>query len=267
MRNTLRSFVCVMGLALALAISAVATTAHAGTDALSSIKNSGTLRVAVPQDFPPFGTVGADMKPIGYDIDMADLIASRLGVKLALVPVTSTNRIPYLTTGKVDMVISSLGKNPERAAVIDFSEAYAPFFNGVFGPADAKVSSAADLDGKTVAVTRGSVEDLELTTIAPKSTVIRRFEDNSSTIIAYQSGQVDLVATGNVVAASINERNPAKKLETKFMIRNSPCYIGIAKQQDALLAEVNAIITAAKKDGALNAISEKWLHAPLPEDL
>lgn len=265
MKTTIRTC-CTLAFALALTVALLAGPARA-EDALTHIKESGTLRVAVPQDFPPFGSVGTDMRPIGYDIDMAGLIAAKLGVKVELVPVTSTNRIPYLTTGKVDMVISSLGKNPKRAAVIDFSDAYAPFFNGVFGTADQKVAAAADLADKTVAVTRGSIEDLELTKIAPESTVIKRFEDNSSTIAAYQSGQVDLVATGNVVAASINEKKPAKELGTKFMIKNSPCYVGLAKEQPGLMAEVNAVIAAAKKDGSLNGIAEKWLHNPLPENL
>lgn len=265
MKSTIRTL-CTLAVAVALAVAVMAGPA-AASDTLAQIKESGVLKVAVPQDFPPFGSVGPDMQPIGYDIDMAALIASKLGVKLTLTPVTSTNRIPYLTTGKVDLVISSLGKNPKRAAVIDFADAYAPFFNGVFGTAAEKIASAADLAGKTVAVTRGSIEDLELTKIAPESTVIKRFEDNSSTISAYQSGQVDLVATGNVVAASINEKKPAKMLETKFMIKNSPCYVGLAKEQPALMAEVNAIIAAAKKDGSLNAIAEKWLHNPLPENL
>ncbi|MGG2383012.1 transporter substrate-binding domain-containing protein, partial [Salmonella enterica] len=85
-----------------------------------------------------------------------------------LVPVTSANRIPYLQTKKVDLVISSLGKNPDREKVIDFSNAYAPFFNGVFGASDQAVKKAEDLSGKTVGVTRGSVEDLKLTEVAPK---------------------------------------------------------------------------------------------------
>ena len=117
-----------IGLALAIVCSLAATRqdADAATDALDKIAGSGLLKIAVPQDFPPFGSVGSDMKPLGYDIDMAGLIAKELGVKLELVPVTSTNRIPYLTTGKVDLVISSLGKNPDREKVIDFTDAYAP---------------------------------------------------------------------------------------------------------------------------------------------
>ncbi len=241
--------------------------APALADALESIKSSGTLRVAVPQDFPPFGSVGADMAPQGYDIDMAGLIAEKLGVKVELVPVTSANRIPYIQTSKVDLIISSLGKNPDREKVIDFSVPYAPFYNGVFAPADVEISSAADLSGKTVAVTRGSIEDLELTKIAPEDATIKRYEDNNGTISAFLSGQVDAVATGNVVAAAIIEKNPPKKPEPKFLIKNSPCYVGLAKEEPALMSAVNDIIAAAKTDGSLTAISEKWLGIPLPADL
>jgi len=236
-------------------------------DVLGNIAKSGTIKIAVPQDFPPFGSVGADMAPKGYDVDVARLIAEKLGVKLELVPVTSANRIPYLQTSKVDLVISSLGKNAEREKVIDFSIAYAPFFNGVFGPADVAVKDAAGLAGKTVGVTRGAVEDLELTKIAPADTTIKRYEDNNGTISAFLSGQVDLIATGNVVAAAILARNPPKKPEIKFLIKNSPCYIGLNKNEPALLAKVDAIIGAAKKDGALDAISEKWLGTKLPAEL
>jgi len=254
-----------------LAASATAFGVLASTpvlaDGLDTIKKAGTLRVAVPQDFPPFGTVGADMKPLGYDIDMAALIAKEMGVKLELIPVSSTNRIPYLTTGKADLVISSLGKNPDREKVIDFTNPYAPFFNGVFGPADAKVAGAADLAGKTIAVTRGSVEDLELTKIAPPTAVIKRFEDNNTTISAYLSGQTQLAATGNVVAAALNERTKLRPLTPKFLIKNSPCSIGVNKGEAALVAKVNEIIAKARKDGSLNQIALRWLHNPLPAEL
>ena len=113
-----------LGLALAAMLLTAALpyapSAQAADNALESIKKTGVQAVAVPQDFPPFGSVGSDMQPVGYDIDTARLIAKSLGVKVKLVPVTSTNRIPYLTTGKVDLVISSLGKNAEREKAIDF---------------------------------------------------------------------------------------------------------------------------------------------------
>lgn len=252
-------------LALFAAGTLLGSTARA--DALDEIVKSGVLKVAVPQDFPPFGSVTSDLKPQGLDIDVATLIAKKMGVKIALIPVTSANRVPYLQTKKVDLIISSLGKNPEREKVIAFSAPYAPFYNGVFGSAEEKVSSAADLAGKTVGVTRGAVEDLELTKIAPASATIKRYEDNNGTISAFLSGQVQLVATGNVVAAAIIARNPPKKPETKFLIKNSPCSIGLNKDEQKLLDKVNAILAETKKDGELNALSVKWLGLPLPASL
>lgn len=236
-------------------------------DVLSSIKEEGVVKIAVPQDFPPFGSIGTDMAPQGYDIDMANLIAEELGVDIELIPVTSANRIPFLSTGKADLVISSLGKNAEREEVIDFTDPYAPFFNGVFGPEAAAVESPEGLAGKTIAVTRGSIEDLELSKIAPDTATLKRFEDNNGTVSAYLSGQTDFIATGNVVAASISERSKGKKLEVNFLIKNSPCYVGVAKGEESMIAEVNTIIAKALEDGRLNAIAERWLNAPLPAEL
>jgi polar amino acid transport system substrate-binding protein len=260
-----RIFIAILGAAIVGLPLSDATVARA--DALADISARGIVRIAVPQDFPPFGSVGTDMAPRGYDIDMANLIGEKLGAKVEIVPVTSANRIPYLQTSKVDLVISSLGKNAEREAVIDFSDAYAPFFNGVFAPAEVAVEKAEDLSGKTVGVTRGAIEDLELTKIAPADTDIKRYEDNNGTISAFLSGQVEVVATGNVVAAAILEKNPPKRPEMKFLIKNSPCYIGMNKNEPALMTKVNEIIAAAKADGSLNAISQEWLKLDLPDEM
>ena len=134
-------------IAALLALATAALTTQARADALDTIMTAKVIKVAVPQDFAPFGSAGLDLKPQGYDIDMANLIAKALGVKAEIVPVTSANRIPYLQTQKVDLVISSLGKNAEREKVIDFSAAYAPFFSGVFGTKEIAVRAADDLKG------------------------------------------------------------------------------------------------------------------------
>src|SRR5215212_8696999 len=147
-------------LAAAIATAAVATQAHA--DALDSIMKSKVIKIAVPQDFAPFGSAGLDLKPQGYDIDMANLIGKELGVKTEIIPVTSANRIPYLQTNKADLVISSLGKNPEREKVIDFSVAYAPFFSGVYGTKAIEAKSYEALAGKTVGATHGSTAGAEV---------------------------------------------------------------------------------------------------------
>jgi len=210
----------------------------AKADALDDIMKAKVIKVAVPQDFAPFGSAGPDLKPVGYDIDMANLIGKELGVKVEIIPVTSANRIPYLQTKKADLVISSLGKNPEREKVIDFSIAYAPFFSGVYGTKDIAVSKMEDLGGKTVGATRGAIEE-----------------------------QVDLIATGNVIAAAIAEKSTARPPVVKFVIKDSPCFVGLNKDEPKLLAKVNEIITKAKSSGELGKISEKWLKAPLPATL
>lgn len=238
--------------------------AHA--DTLSDISQRGVLKVAVPQDFPPFGSVGPDLKPRGLDIDTAQLLADKLGVKLALTPVNSTNRIPFLTTGKVDLVISSLGKNPEREKVVDFSKPYAPFYLGVFGPEASSIDTLDALNGKTISVTRGAIEDMELSAVAPQGATIKRFEDNNSTIAAYLSGQVDLIASGSVVMSAIAAKNPAKVPVLKLKLKDSPVYVGMAKEQPALRAKVDEILAQAKADGSLGRNAEKWLKQPLPAD-
>ncbi|TCW12366.1 amino acid ABC transporter substrate-binding protein (PAAT family) [Raoultella sp. BIGb0138] len=256
------TFAAILGLA-----SAFSSLSASAADLLGTIMQQKVVRIAVPQDYAPYGFVGSDMQPQGIDIDTAKLIADKLGVRLQLVPVTGPNRVPYLQSGKADMTISSLGKTEERAKVIDYSIAYAPFFDAVFGKSGVKASNADELAGKTVSVTRGSMQDEELTTLAPKANV-KRFEDNNSTIASFMSGQTELVAIGTSVAGALKQKNPSLDIQLKVILANAPCYVGLPKGNPALVAKVNDILRAAKADGTLDRISQTWLGAPagdLPE--
>lgn len=240
---------------------------HAQT-ALDGIMKSKTIKIAVPTDFPPYGMVGVDLAPQGLDVDMANYIGQKMGVKVELVPVTSANRIAYLQTKKADLVISTLGKNPDREKVIDFTAAYSPFFQAVFGPKTVTVKSFADLAGKTISVTRAALEDQELTKVAPAGTDIKRFEDNNTTVSAYTAGQVQLIATGVSVAGNMMTKNPQLNTEYKLLLKDSPNFIGVAKGEDKLRLKVNEVIAAAKKNGDIDKMSNKWLGRPagtLPE--
>jgi polar amino acid transport system substrate-binding protein len=236
-------------------------------DALDDIVKAGVLRVAVPPDFPPYGSVDAELKPIGLDIEVAALIAGKMGLKLELVPVASASRIAYLQTRKADLVISTLGKSPAREKVIAFTQPYAPYNNGVFGPAAIGIKTAADLKGKTIGVTRGTFEDIQVTETAPAGTEIRRFEDNNATITAYLAGQVQLVGTGDFVALAIASRNPPSKPELKYLLHESACHVGLNLGEPRLMAKVNEAMSDAKRSGELNRIVLKWLKTPLPDKL
>jgi polar amino acid transport system substrate-binding protein len=261
MTTTKRQFIAAS--AALLALSGLGQ-AHAQSG-LDDVMKAKLIKIAVPTDFPPYGFVGTDMLPQGLDVDMAGYIAAKLGVKVELVPVTSANRIPYLQTRKADLVISTLGKNPERAKVIDFTAAYSPFFQAVFAPKATVITSFADLAGKTVGVTRGAIEDQELTKVAPASADIKRFEDNNATVSAFVSGQVQLIATGASVAGNMMARNPQLNAEYKLLLKDSPNFIGVAKGEDALRLKVNEIIASAKKSGDIDAMAKKWLGRPAGE--
>ena len=230
--------------------------------ALDDVLKAKEIKIAIPTDFPPYGFVGTDLKPQGLDIDMANYIAAKLGVKVELLPVTTANRIAYLQTKKADLVISTLGKNPDREKVIDFTAAYSPFFIAVFGPKTIAMKAPADLAGKSISVTRGSVDDAELTKVAPPSTELRRFEDNNSTISAFVAGQTQLVATSAQVAGAMMAKNPQLGTEYKFVLKDSPNFIGVGKGEDKLRLKVNEIIEAAKKSGDLDKRAVKWLGRP-----
>jgi len=250
-------------LACALAFApALLATAHAQT-ALDDVMAKKVLVVAIPTDSAPYGYVGTDLVPKGLDIDMANLIGAKLGVKVELVPVTSANRIPYLQTKKADLVISTLGKNPDREKVIDFTIAYSPFFQAVFGPKALVVKTPADLAGKTVGVTRGAMEDQEVSKIAPTGVDIKRFEDMNGTVSAYAAGQVQLMGVGASVAGNFMAKNPDVSTEFKLLLKDSPNFIGVAKGEDKLRLKVNEIIAAAKASGELNKMALKWLGRPL----
>ncbi|MGB1046817.1 MAG: transporter substrate-binding domain-containing protein [Litorivicinaceae bacterium] len=244
-----------------LATALVSTSALAD---LSDILSSGKVKIAVPEAFAPFGSVGATGEHEGYDVDVAKLIAKDLGVELELVPVVSKQRIPFLETDRVDLVISTMGANPSRAKSINFSSAYAPFYSGIFAPSTLMINGAADLKGKTVGVTSGSLEDLELTSMAPEGTKIVRFGDNAATLSAFTSKQVEVLVTGNTAAASLTANDPSLDLERKLIVKDSPCFIGVKKGNEDLLRWVNVFILHKKLGGDLNKISQKWLGQNLP---
>ena len=143
--------------------------------------------------------------------------------------------------------------------MIDFTAAYSPFFQAVYAAKSLNVKSFDDMKGKSIAVTRGAIEDQELTKVAPTGADIKRFEDNNATISAFVSGQTQMLATGASVAGNMMQKNPQLNAEYKLLLKDSPNFIGVAKGEDALRTRVNAIIAEARKAGDLDKLAQKWL--------
>src|SRR6185436_11296303 len=175
---------------------------------------------------------------------MAEKLAAALGVKPEIVGITGQNRIPYLSEGKVDLLLS-IGYSDERAQVVDFTDPYAPYY---------------------IAVNRGTLEDTEVTKVAPADADIQRYNDYNGVISAFLSGQAQLMVVGNDVGATILAKNPAIKPVEKFQLLTSPSNMAVKKGETALQQKLNEILAGMKKDGTLNEMAVKWLKQPLAAD-
>ena len=249
--------------AIMMAGAALGSTAMAAD--LQEIIASGKLRIGVPIDVPPFGFVDSNNQPVGLDVDVANLIGEALGVEVELQQITGANRIPYLATDRLDLVISAMGATPERAQQIAFSSPYSALAIGVFGPDSIAVSSPEDLGSEVIAVARGTTQDLELTAAAPNANIMR-FDDDATAAAAFLSGQAQLFATANVVAKDLMDKDPNVQLNAKFILRYSPTHIGIQQGNPELLRWLDTFVFYHMTTGKLSEITEKWLGQPLPEN-
>jgi polar amino acid transport system substrate-binding protein len=180
------------------------------------------------------------------------------------VSVTGANRLPFLLTNRVDMVIALFGITPERAQQIWFSMPYATEAATLVAPASRAVKSVDDLAGLRVGVPRGAMQDLILTPqAAAKKINLMRFDDEATALQAMVSGQIDVVGTGLLVYRTLNRNDPGKNYEVKIVLRPLHFGIGIRRGQIDLLQWLNTFIYTIKNNGELDAISRKWRQLPL----
>jgi len=247
---------------LTTAAALVSGIAEAKADTFADILKNGVVRIAVPLDVPPFGSMSQERKPEGFDIDLAQMVGKALGVKAELQQVTGANRIPYLLTDKVDIVISVMGLTPERAKQIMFTAPYADTNLAVYGPKSAAVKSAAELGSLRVVAAKGTTQDLGLAEMNPQANIMRT-EDDATAATAYITGQADLFATNSLIIPDMMQRAPNKEFDLKFVIRRSPAHMGVKMGEFALLQWLNSFIFFNTMNGELDKLHRKWLNAPM----
>lgn len=249
-------------------MASMAMTVAAKADTLADIKARHKLLVAVDLGLPPYGTMDANMQPTGSDVEAARLLAADLGVELEIVPSTGANRIPFLQTGKADIVMSSFSVTEARKKVVDFSIPYGVITVICAGPPGTEVKSSKDLEGKTIAVTRGTGADADATKLVKEDDKISivRFDDDATLITAIASGQQDYMVSAPAQMGDINAKAPGK-LEQKFVVRTNGYAVGIRKGDDTLRAAVNTWIEKDLADGKLRDVYKKFQHADLPADM
>src|SRR5579872_1166275 len=143
-------------LACAVLVASVAAPARAD-DTLGKIKQRGSIVVGVKNDYKPWGFVDPSGKIVGMEIDLAQDIATRLGVKLDLIPVTGANRMEFLTQGRIDLILATMGDTPERRKVVGMIEPnYYAGATNVLAPKSAGLKQWADLKGRKVCAVQGA---------------------------------------------------------------------------------------------------------------
>lgn len=242
--------------------------AFAQGDLLASIRSAGKIRVALEFGRPPWGFKDNQLKMTGSDMESAELLASDLGVKLEIVEVTGPSRVPFLQSGKADIVLSTFSITPERLKVIDFSAPYASALQYIAAPKSMEVKSLADLSGKRVGVTRATTGDVELTKIAKDRNIeVVRFDDESTNMTALASGQVDIVVQEPATITAVAQRNPGRQIEAKFILTQFAVGIGLRKNEVALKGWLDQWVKGHMADGKLNAIYKKFHGTDLPDEV
>lgn len=254
-------------IAAASALAATLLPVAAAAQTVDEIVARGKLIVAVDTTTPPYGFLDADLKPTGFDIEVASKMGEALGVPVEFVTVTSPGRIPSLLTKQVDAVISIFSITPARAIQIDYSIPYAGQSAVVIAPKSSSISSHADLVGKKVGLTRGTAEDGILTAAAEANPGIEilRFDDYASLLQAMVSGQIDAMGGGDYGEIYLKKSANGDDFEQKYKLRTFYFGIGVAKDADDLRQWINTWLFTLKQDGTLAGLSMKYRNQPLPD--
>ena len=128
--------------------------------------------VGIQGDNPPWGFVTSGGKQDGLDADIATLFAKELGVPVEFVPLEVNNRIPALTTGRVDVLFATMAMLPERAKAVQFSKPYVANTIVLIGKKSDTIKTNEDMGKFTIGVAKGAAQDTQVTKNAPSSTTI-----------------------------------------------------------------------------------------------
>ena len=231
---------------------------------LDTILSRGKVIVGIDLAVVPFGYQDEKQQPAGSEVETAKLLAKDLGVQLEIVQVTAANRIPYLVTNKVDLMLATFAISPERAKSVWFSTPYGATGSVLLGTSAENITGYAGLAGKKVAVARGSFTEQSLASNAPPSAQIIRFDDDAAATTAFLTGQADAYGTAYPIAATIVKKFPDRKYAIKFPMLTAWYGIGMKRGESDLLQWVNTFVFFHLQNGDLKKIYEEWVGLPLP---
>ena len=241
----------------------LASHAHAQTDTLAAVKQRGTVIIGIQGDNTPWGFVNTSGQSDGFDADIGKAFAAFLGVKAEFAPLAVANRIPALTTGRVDLLFATMAMLPDRAKVVQFSKPYVANIIGLVAAKDRPIKSNADMKSVTIGVPRSSVGDTMVTKNAPEGTTIRRFDDDAATIQALLSGQVEAVGSNMFYVQRLDQQRPGvfeTKLEFTRLYNGACTRLGDKPINAALNTFIDQIVSKSE----LATVYQKWMKMDPP---
>lgn len=215
---------------------------------VKQIKKNGTIRIAVFGDLPPYGWVNQDGKRVGYDVTLAHQVAKDLGVKVKFVQVNANNRVDALNSNKVDLVLANFTVTPERKQVIDFAKPYMKVSVGVVSPKSKPITSASQLKGKNVIVTKGTTAETYFTTKQP-NTKLLKFDSKTQQFNALKNGRGAALADDNSYLCAWSKDNPKYTVGIKSIGPKSYISPAVKKGNKSLLNWTNKEINKLTKQG------------------
>jgi polar amino acid transport system substrate-binding protein len=243
----------------ALCLCLAATLSQAQQRDLEAIKADGTLRVGVNANLPPLSSYSRTNQLEGFDIDVANAIAERLGVKVQLVPTETSNRVPFLTSGRIDIALGALTNTPERAAVIDFSLPLHTETMSVLTTDKIAATSWQELNSPNITLVnmRGNWSVPVLAEKLPQAKVLL-VDSNADSVRALAQGRADaLVENIDFFIKFTNNYRRVKWRTLDEPISASECGVGLAKGNDTLREAINTALRDLHQSGFIN---ERWTH-------
>ena len=228
---------------------AAAPTFEAGTT-MAALAEAGEITVGTKFDQPLFGLVGPDGVPVGFDVEIAKIIASELGIdeeNITWTETVSANREPFIQNGQVDIVVATYTINDKRKEVVSFAGPYYEAGQSILVLADNDdIKSEEDLVGQPVCSVTGSTPAANLKELGAE---VLETDTYSNCLEPLRAGQVVAVSTDNVILAGLAAQNEGEFKVVGEPFTQEPYGIGLALEDTEFRMWINDVLEAAYEDG------------------
>ncbi|MCW1360098.1 cysteine ABC transporter substrate-binding protein [Campylobacter sp. CCS1377] len=243
------------------------TTSSSGT--LEKIKQNGVIRIGVFGDKPPFGYIDAKGVNQGYDVYFAKRIAKELfgdENKVEFVLVEAANRVEFLKSDKVDVILANFTKTPQRAEQVDFAAPYMKVALGVVVPSDSNLSSVEELKDKTLILNKGTTADIYFYENYPDIKTLK-FDQNTETFAALIDGRGEALSHDNTLLFAWVKENPNFKVAIKELGNQDVIAPAVKKGNDDLRIFIDELIIKLAEEQFFHKAYEETLKVHFSDDI